>query len=44
MTIFLPVRLTVKDSDIGEDLERQVEDLKNLVAAYKNALIKERFN
>ncbi|MBN7773439.1 fructose-1,6-bisphosphatase [Clostridium aminobutyricum] len=39
----LPVRLTVKDSDIGEDLERQVEDLKNLVAAYKNATLKERF-
>lgn len=39
----LPVRLTVKNSDIGEDLEQQVEDLKKLVAAYKNAVIKERF-
>ena len=37
----LPERLTVKDSDIGEELERQVEDLKNLVKAFKVGLIKE---
>lgn len=37
----LAERLTVKDSDIGEELERQVEDLKNLVRAYKGGLIKE---
>ncbi|QAT42172.1 fructose-1,6-bisphosphatase [Aminipila luticellarii] len=37
----MPVRLTVKTSDIGEDLQLQVEDLKNLVKAYKSGLIKE---
>nr|WP_315023010.1 fructose-1,6-bisphosphatase [uncultured Aminipila sp.] len=38
---YLPVRLTVKSSDIGEDLQVQVEDLKNLVKAYRSGLIKE---
>lgn len=37
----LPVRLTVKSSDIGEDLQLQVEDLKNLVKAYRSGLLKE---
>lgn len=37
----MPVRLTVQSSDIGEDLQVQVEDLKNLVKAYKSGLIKE---
>ncbi len=37
----LPVRLTVQSSDIGEELQVQVEDLKHLVQAYKSGLIKE---
>ncbi|QIB68541.1 fructose-1,6-bisphosphatase [Aminipila butyrica] len=37
----MPVRLTVQTSDIGEDLQLQVEDLKHLVRAYKSGLIKE---
>jgi len=37
----MPVRLTVQTSDIGEDLQVQVEDLKNLVKAYRSGLIKE---
>lgn len=38
----LPVRQTVKMSDIGVELEAQVEDLKKLVRAYKTGQIKER--
>lgn len=37
----LPVRQTVKMSDIGVELERQVEDLKELVRAFKTGRIKE---
>lgn len=37
-----PVRLTIKTSDIGEELQKQVEDLKALVRAYRTGLIKER--
>lgn len=37
----MPVRLTVQSSDIGEDLQVQVEDLKNLVKAYRSGVIKE---
>ena len=35
-------RMTVADSDIGDELKRQVEDLKMLVSAYKKGTIKER--
>lgn len=37
----LPVRMTVQSSDIGEELLVQVEDLKNLVKAYRSGRIKE---
>lgn len=35
-------RMLVRDTDIGQDLKKQVEDLKNLLAAYRRGLIKER--
>lgn len=38
----LPVRQTVKMSDIGGELQNQIEDLKMLVRAYKTGEIKER--
>lgn len=38
----LPVRQTVKMSDIGGDLQNQIKDLKMLVRAYKTGEIKER--
>ena len=38
----LPVRQTVKMSDIGGELQNQLEDLKMLVRAYKTGEIKER--
>lgn len=37
----MPVRLTVKTSDIGEEIARQEADLKELVKAYRSGLIKE---
>lgn len=38
----LPVRQTVKMSDIGGELQNQLEDLKMLVRTYKTGEIKER--
>lgn len=38
----LPVRQTVRMSDIGKELEAQVDDLKQLVRAYKTGVIEER--
>ncbi len=35
-------RKRVRDTDIGKDIEAQIEDLKLLLAAYKKGLIKER--
>ncbi|MCR5482367.1 MAG: fructose-1,6-bisphosphatase [Clostridia bacterium] len=40
----LPHRMTVADSDIGEELERQVEELKALVTAYRKGQIKEIYD
>jgi len=37
-----PKRMTVADTDIGDELKRQVEDMKMLVSAYKKGTIKER--
>ena len=34
-------RMTVKDTDIGRELLRQVEDVQSLVVAYKKGIIKE---
>ena len=34
-------RMTVKDTDIGKELLSQVEELQDLVVAYKNGIIKE---
>jgi len=31
----------VKDTDKGEELKQQISDLKNLLYAYRNGLIKE---
>jgi fructose-1,6-bisphosphatase-3 len=39
----LPKRMMVRDSDQGRDLEQQVEDLKELVAAYRSGKLKEVF-
>jgi fructose-1,6-bisphosphatase-3 len=39
----LPRRMMVRDSDQGRDLEQQVEDLKELVAAYRSGKLKEVF-
>ena len=38
----LEKRMTVADTDIGEELKLQIEDLKTLVAAYRKGTIKER--
>lgn len=35
-------RLYIKDTDIGKELKIQIEDLKNLIEAYKSGLIKEK--
>ncbi len=35
-------RKRVRDTDVGKDMEAQIEDLKLLLAAYKKGLIKER--
>ena len=35
-------RKTVRDTDVGKDMEGQIEDLKLLLAAFKKGLIKER--
>lgn len=37
----LKKRMTVEDTDIGEDLKRQVDELKMLVAAYQKGIVKE---
>jgi fructose-1,6-bisphosphatase-3 len=37
-----PDRMTVGDTDIGEDLKRQIDELKMLVTAYRKGTIKER--
>lgn len=34
-------RKLVRDTDIGAELQKQIDDLMNLVAAYRNGLIKE---
>ena len=34
-------RILVKDTDIGKTLIRQIEDLKDLLAAYESGLIRE---
>ena len=35
-------RVMVKDTDIGRELSRQIEDLKKLLKAYRIGMIKER--
>ena len=35
-------RMMVKDTDKGVDLQRQIEDLKQLLRAFRSGLIKER--
>ena len=35
-------RMLVRDTDIGKQLEQQVEDLKQLLFAYRHGIIKER--
>jgi fructose-1,6-bisphosphatase-3 len=35
-------RIRVKDTDLGYEIEKQIEDLKRLVAAYRVGLIKEQ--
>lgn len=35
-------RMMVKDTDIGQELKKQVEDLKKLLTAYRKGLIKQR--
>lgn len=37
-------RITVKDSDIGKELECQITELKQLVDAYRKGTIKERYS
>lgn len=39
----LPKRMMVRDADQGRELEEQVEDLKELVNAYRSGKIKESF-
>ena len=39
---FTERRMMVRDTDIGHELEKQVEDLKKLLVAYRSGLIKER--
>jgi len=38
----LEKRMTVKDTDIGKDLLRQIDELQALINAYKAGTIKER--
>jgi fructose-1,6-bisphosphatase-3 len=35
-------RKRVRDTDIGKELQQQIDDLKLLLAAYRKGLIKER--
>lgn len=35
-------RMMVKDTDMGQELMQQIDDLKNLLVAYRDGLIKER--
>jgi fructose-1,6-bisphosphatase-3 len=37
-----PRRITVRDTDIGEELEAQIHDLRTLIAAYRDGGIEER--
>ena len=37
-------RKTVKDTDVGKDIQIQIDDLKMLLAAFRKGLIKELFN
>lgn len=39
----LPKRMMVRDADQGRDLEEQVEDLQELVKAYRSGKLKESF-
>ena len=39
----LPERMMIIDTDQGAELVDQVEQLKDLVAAYRRGLIKERY-
>ncbi len=39
---FSSKRKLVRDTDIGKELKRQIDDLKNLLAAYRGGLLKER--
>lgn len=39
-----PKRLLVRDTNMGKDLEQQVEDLQRLLYAYHHGLLKERNN
>ena len=36
-------RILVKDTDIGKSLQKQIEDLKDLLAAYESGLIREKY-
>ena len=35
-------RVLNKDTDLGKDIQKKIEDLKKLLFAYRNGLIKER--
>ena len=35
-------RMLVRDTDLGQQLQQQVEDLKQLVSAYEHGIIKEK--
>ena len=35
-------RITVRDTTIGKELQVQIDDLKNLLAAYRSGQIRER--
>ena len=37
-------RIRVRDTDLGKSLQEQVENLKNLVSAYENGIIREKDN
>ena len=39
---FTERRMMVRDTDIGRELEKQIEDLNKLLVAYRSGLIKER--
>ena len=39
----LPKRMTVRDTDQGKELEREVEELRALVNAYRTGQLKESF-